>query len=119
VTDEVRPEDLRSEVAVAPPPLARHRVPFECILDVVAKEAGCSPAAILGTSRDRRTSAARFAVVHAAREIGGYALTELARLLGRDPATLYNGVARRAASPTRDWRELMERVRLSLSLERK
>lgn len=115
---EMMLEDLRPEVAALPRPAARHRVSFQRILDVVAKQAGCSSATILEGTRDRRTSLARFAVVHTAREIGGYALAELARLLGRDPATLYNGVARRLESPSPEWEELLEGVRLSLSSEK-
>jgi hypothetical protein len=115
---EVTLEDLRPEVAAAPPPRARHRLSFDRILDVVAKEAGSSSTAILGHARDHRTSLARAAAVHVAREIGGYPLAELARLLGRAPATLYNGVARRTARPTLEWKDLMDGVRLSLSPEK-
>ncbi|HEX5042435.1 MAG TPA: transposase [Candidatus Polarisedimenticolaceae bacterium] len=119
LSDAFALEDLRPALATAPARQARVRVPFECILGAVAEKAGCSPTAILGRARDRRTSLARFAVVHLAREAGEYRLADLARLLGRDPATLYNGVARRVESPTAEWKELVEGVRLFLSSERK
>jgi REP element-mobilizing transposase RayT len=119
VSSEVSLEDLRPEPAPAPPHLARDRVTFESILGLVAEEAGCSTAAILGDARDRHTSMARFAVVHLARELAGARLLDLARLLNRDPATLYNGAARHTASRTAAWEDLIQGVRLSLSSERK
>ena len=115
---EVALEDLRPGAAEAPPPRAGDRPPLDRILEVVAQEAGSSPTAILGRSRDQRTSRARFAAVHVAREIGGYPLAELARLLARSPATLCNGVARRTARPTLEWQDLIDGVRLSLSSEK-
>ena len=114
---EFQPEKLRPAMAAASAPPSSGRVSVERILNVVASETGCSTEAILGQSRDRRTSIARFAVVHLARECAGARLVDLGRLLNRDPATLYNGVARRVESPTGEWKELVEGVRLSLSCE--
>jgi len=117
---ELQPEKVRPAMAAASAPSVppSRRVSVERILNVVASETGCSTEAILGQSRNRRTSVARFAVVHLARECAGARLVDLARLLNRDPATLYNGVARRVESPTAEWKELVDGVRLSLSCEK-
>lgn len=118
LTTEVQPEEVRASMAAAPVPPPSGRVSVERILNAVASETGCSTEAILGQSRDRRTSVARFAVVHLARECAGARLVDLARLLNRDPATLYNGVARHVESPTAEWKELVEGVRLTFSCKK-
>jgi len=118
LSEDLALEDLRPTVAAPPVRRAKVYISFECILRAVAERTGCASTAILGSARDRRTSLARFAVVHLAREVAEHRLTDLARLLGRDPSTLCNGVARRVERATPEWEELVEGVRLSLSSEK-
>jgi len=115
---KLQPEDVPPAMAGPSAPPSSERVSVERILNVVASETGCSTEAILGNSRDRRISIARFAVVHLARECAGARLVDLARLLNRDPATLYNGVARHTSSRPGAWEDLIEGVKLSLSSEK-
>lgn len=102
--EEVR---LDADLGGAPPSLER-------ILQEVAAHSGCSVNEICRWGAGHRQATARSAVVFLARSLGQVRLSELSRVLGRDPATLHNGVARRLHRPSNSWQEILEGVRRSL-----
>ena len=91
---------------------------MEWILTAVAEKVGCSVDDICGGGGGRRVTAARYSVVVLARQMTRLRMQELARILGRDPATLCNGVARRLERPNAQWQELVEGVRHYLTVEK-
>jgi REP element-mobilizing transposase RayT len=88
---------------------------LDLILEEVALHSGCSVQEICGPGRSHRASAARLAVALLARTLSRSRLSEVARVLGRDPATLSSGIARRMRRGSTDWLRLVEEVRHSLS----
>ena len=111
------------ESRCSPPPREEHAAtdtvgstPYQAsILEAVAAHSGLSVAEICDMGAGHRQATARSAAVFLARTLARVQLTELACVMGRDPATLHNAVARRLATRSRSWNEMVEGARRSLA----
>lgn len=96
-------------------PKANLGASLDLILEEVALRSGCAVQEICGPGCGHRAASARLAVALLARTLSRSRLSEVARVLGRDPATLSCGIARRMRRGRADWLQLVEEVRHSLS----